>query len=154
MHNVPWRLTCPEIRYWQNSPGSVHSVLPLPRQASHDSASPGAAWHNGAVATDAAHQTATRDAVLSASGGLLQDGRLMVTQQACDTVANAAAWQNAASGPGGAGHFVRYTLTYQQPSCVGDWPTMLLSFFGSSSAIPATFVHTSTIMVTNEPFQS
>lgn len=31
---------------------------------------------------------------------------------------------------------------------------MLLSFFGSSSAIPATFVHTSTIVVTNELFQS
>lgn len=69
-------------------------------------------------------------------------------------MANATAGQNAASGPGDAGRFVRYTLTYQQPSYVGDWSTMLLSFFGSSSAIPATFVHTSTIMVTNEPFQS
>lgn len=114
----------------------------------------GASGTNGAVATDAARQTAIRSAVLSASGGLLQDARLTVTQQAYETVANAAAGQNAASGPGGAGRFVRYTLTYQQPSCAGDWSKIFMGLLGTSSALPAVFVHTSTILVTNEPFQS
>ncbi len=114
----------------------------------------GASGVNGAVASDASRQTAIRSAVISASGGLLQDSRLTITQQAYSTVADAAAGQNAASGPGGSGRFVRYTLTYQQPSYAGDWSQILTSLFGSSSAIPAVFVHTSTVLVTNEPFQS
>ena len=114
----------------------------------------GASGTNGAVASDSARVSAVKSAVLTASGGLLQDGRLTVTQQTFNTIADAAAGQNAASGPGGAGRFVRYTLTYLQPTFAGDWNKILSGLFHTSASIPATFTHTSTILVTNEPFPS
>lgn len=65
--------------------GTVPAALSIGTRVASRLGSPGtigASGANGTVATDAARQTATRDAVLSASGGLLQDGRLTVTQQA------------------------------------------------------------------------
>ena len=138
--------------------GAVHVALDISaRNASRlgSTGTIGASGTNGAVATDADRQTAMRNLIIiSATGKLLNSGNLTITQQAYNTAADATAGQNAVSGPGGAGRFVRYTLTYLQPTYAGDWSQILMRLFGSSSALPTTFVHTSTILVTNEPFQS
>jgi len=118
----------------------------------------GSAGPNGTIASDADRQAAIKAAVLAATGGtpngLLDSSKLTITQQSFASVADAASGSNATSGPGSGKAYVRYTLTYAQPTYAGNWNTILTNLFGSSAAIPTVFVHTSTVLVTNEPFSS
>ena len=104
----------------------------------------GAITANGPVATDAERRAALRAAVLSASGTLLVDGRLTLSQASYGTMAGAAAGKNAITGPGGAGQVVRYDLTYVQPLLTGSLAASVLQ--------RTEFVHTSSIVVVNEQF--
>jgi len=119
----------------------------------------GAVGVNGALASDAARQDAVRSKVLEPTGGFLVDGNLTVTQTAFSKVVDLPSTaypngQNGITGPGAAGRFVQYTFTYLQPTYSGDLIAFLTAYFGGTSAFPKVFVHTSTILVTNEPFQN
>jgi len=119
----------------------------------------GATGVNGAIASDAARLDAVRSKVLEPTGSFLVDGNLTVTQTAFGKVADLPSTaypngQNGVTGPGAAGRFVQYTFTYAQRTFSGDLTAFLTAYFGNASAIPKAFVHKSTILVTNEPFQN
>ena len=104
----------------------------------------GALIPNGPVASDSAREAAVRQAVLSATGGLLVDSRLTITQSSFASVAAASSGTGAVSGPGGSGQVVRYDLSYVQPLIIGNLFATLLH--------RTEFNHRSTVLVINEPY--
>lgn len=106
----------------------------------------GTAVGNGPIATDTVRQSAIRSAILTSTGGLLVDGRLTVGMASFNSIAAAGAAITGGSDPGGAGQVVRYSLQYTEPLLTGSLASALLN--------RTQFVHTSTVMVINEPFST
>ena len=100
----------------------------------------------GTAASAADRASAVRAAVLHGTGDFLQDGQLTISVQSYGSIADEAANKNGASGNGASGQYVVYSLTYVQPPFTG---TFIAGLIGKSS-----FTYTSTVLVTNEPFQN
>lgn len=111
---------------------------------------------SGTVASDAARQSAIRQLVTESRKMWLDDANLTITQTSFAKIADLPSAANpdginGVTGPGGSRRLVSYKLTYVSPSFNTNLSGLLITLFGSSP-IPTAYVHTSTIVVTNEPF--
>lgn len=98
---------------------------------------------NGATAPDQARKSAIRALVLTSTGGMLHDSQLadISTQSFAGF---SAAGGNGTSSPGAGGDVVRYKLTYVQPFIMGPLAETMTGL--------KSIEHTSTVVLTNEPF--
>ena len=81
--------------------------------------------------------------VIQNGGALLSSPNLQIGENAYASFGGAAAMSGGSSGAGGSGQVVAYTLTYSQP---------YLTPIAAALAGSAILVHTSTVVVLNEPF--
>ncbi len=86
---------------------------------------------------------AIQGVVIQTAGGLLSAANLGMTESSYVNIAALNAGLGGVDGPGGASQFVSYTLTYTQPWLVG----LTVGLTGN-----ANLIHTSSIVVLNEPF--
>ena len=95
------------------------------------------------VSSTTVRATALKTAILAASGGLLEEGRLTVTPVSFDHVASTGAEAKASAGSAALKRNTRYELTYVQPLLTGNLAETALN--------KAVITHKSTVVVVDEP---
>ena len=120
---------------------AVGAALDFGGRAGARFGSTGALLSPGSGGTDRA--TSIVGVVIQTGGGLLSATNLQMTEASYQSIDALNAGQNGASGPGASSQFVSYTLTYTQPWLIG---------FTVGLTGQAALIHTSSIVVLNEPF--